>query len=320
MSIPRLLGALLACLVLSPAARADYPDHTIRLVVPFAPGGAVDAIARVIAERISGPLGQSVIVDNRGGGGGIVGTDFAARANPDGYTLLMASASGMMITPLLQKLPYEPMKAFTPVALVGQVPFLLVSTTKLPPTNLKEFVAYAKEHPGKLAYASAGTGTPHHVAGEMFKLATGTDLIHIPYKGTGPALVDVISGRVAIMNSEILAALPHVREGQLRALGIAAAARSPLAPEIPTLKEAGLPNFEVTTWYGVVAPTGTPPAAVKKLSDTIMKALTEPETRAKLDQIGVIPRGLAGADFSGFLVQENAKWTQMVKDTNIRID
>ena len=320
MSIPRLLGALLACLVLSPAARADYPDHTIRLVVPFAPGGAVDAIARVIAERISGPLGQSVIVDNRGGGGGIVGTDFAARANPDGYTLLMASASGMMITPLLQKLPYEPMKAFTPVALVGQVPFLLVSTTKLPPTNLKEFVAYAKEHPGKLAYASAGTGTPHHVAGEMFKLATGTDLIHIPYKGTGPALVDVISGRVAIMNSEILAALPHVREGQLRALGIAAAARSPLAPEIPTLKEAGLPNFEVTTWYGVVAPTGTPPAAVKKLSDTIMKALTEPETRAKLDQIGVIPRGLAGADFSGFLVQENAKWTKMVKDTNIRID
>lgn len=320
MSTRRLLGALFACLVLSPAANAEYPDHTIRLVVPFAPGGAVDAIARVIAERISGPLGQSVIVDNRGGGGGIVGTDFAARANPDGYTLLMASASGMMITPLLQKLPYEPMKAFTPVALVGQVPFLLVSTTKLPPTNLQEFIAYAKERPGKLAYASAGTGTPHHVAGEMFKLATGTDLIHIPYKGTGPALVDVISGRVAVMNSEILAALPHVREGQLRALGIAAAKRSPLAPDIPTLKEAGLPNFEVTTWYGVVAPTGTPPAAVKKLSDTIMKALTEADTRSKLDQIGVIPRGLAGKDFSDFLVQENAKWTKMVKDTNIKID
>ncbi|OZI59724.1 Bug family tripartite tricarboxylate transporter substrate binding protein [Bordetella genomosp. 11] len=320
MSTRRLLGALFACLALSPAANAEYPDHTIRLVVPFAPGGAVDAIARVIAERISGPLGQSVIVDNRGGGGGIVGTDFAARANPDGYTLLMASASGMMITPLLQKLPYEPMKAFTPVALVGQVPFLLVSTTKLPPTNLQEFIAYAKERPGKLAYASAGTGTPHHVAGEMFKLATGTDLIHIPYKGTGPALVDVISGRVAVMNSEILAALPHVREGQLRALGIAAAKRSPLAPDIPTLKEAGLPNFEVTTWYGVVAPTGTPPAAVKKLSDTIMKALTEADTRSKLDQIGVIPRGLAGKDFSDFLVQENAKWTKMVKDTNIKID
>jgi tripartite-type tricarboxylate transporter receptor subunit TctC len=212
------------------------------------------------------------------------------------------------------------MKAFTPVALVGQVPFVLVSSAKLPPTNLKEFLEYAKARPGQLAYGSAGAGTPHHVAGEMFKLMTGTNLIHVPYKGTQPALMDVISGRVAIMNSEILAALPHIREGTLRPLGIAATTRSSLAPDIPTLKEAGLPDFLITTWYGVVAPTGTPPEVVKKLSDTIMKALAEPETRAKLDQIGVIPRGIAGDEFGKFMVQENVKWTKMVKETNVRLE
>jgi tripartite-type tricarboxylate transporter receptor subunit TctC len=319
-SLRRFLGALAASFLLCAAAHAEYPDKPVRIIVPFAPGGAVDVIARIIAERITGPLGQNVIVDNRVGAGSVVGTEAAARAAPDGYTLLMGTASALMINPLLQKLPYEPMKAFVPVTLVGRVPFMLVSSAALPPANVREFVDYAKARPKQLAYASGGAGTPHHISGEMFKLLTGTDLVHVPYKGTGPALTDLISGRVALMNAEVLATLPHVRSGKLRALGMATSARIPAAPEIPTLKEAGLPGFEVTTWYGIVAPAGVPPEIVNKLADTMAKALTEPETREKLAAIGAIPVGGTAAEFGAFLREENVKWTKAVKDSNIRLD
>ncbi|MBL0420859.1 tripartite tricarboxylate transporter substrate binding protein [Ramlibacter sp. AW1] len=320
MSIRRWIGAAAASFLLCATAQAQYPDRPVRIIVPFAPGGAVDAIARIIAERISGPLGQNVLVENRVGAGSVVGTEAAARAAPDGYTLLMGSASGFMINPLLQTLPYDPMKAFAPVALVGRVPFVIVSSAELPPKDLKQFIEYAKARPGKLAYASAGAGTPHHVAGEMFKQKTGTDLVHVPYKGTAPGILDVVSGRVALMPAEILAALPHVRSGKLRALGIATAARSPVAPDIPTLKEAGLPELEVTTWYGLVAPTGTPPDVLNKLSETVVKALADNEAREKLAKIGVIPGGPAGTEFAAFLREENVKWTKAVKETNVRLE
>ena len=320
MSLRRFAGALVAFCLVSVAAHAEYPDKPVRIIVPFAPGGAVDSIARIMAERISGPLGQNVIVDNRVGAGSVVGTEAAARSAPDGYTLLLGTASALMINPLLQKLPYEPMKAFVPVTLVGRVPFLVVTSAELPPNNLKEFVEYAKQRPNQLAYASAGVGTPHHIAGETFKLMTGTDLVHVPYKGTAPGLVDVISGRVALMSSEILAALPHVRAGKVKALGIATASRSSVAPEIPTLAEAGLPGFEITTWYGIVAPTGVPQEILNKLAATMAKALEEPETREKLAKIGVIPAGGTPAEFGTFLREENVKWTKAVKDSNIRLD
>jgi tripartite-type tricarboxylate transporter receptor subunit TctC len=320
MSIRRWIGALAASLLLAASAHAQYPDKTVRIIVPFAPGGAVDAIARIIGERMAGPLGQTVIVENRVGGGSIVGTEAAARAAPDGYTLLMASASGFMINPLLQTLPYDPMKAFAPIALVGRVPFLFVINTQLPVTNLQEFVEYAKARPGKLSYASAGVGTPHHVAGELFKKKTGTDLVHVPYKGTAPGLVDLMGGQVAMMPSEILAALPSVRAGKMRALGIAAATRNSLAPDIPTLKEAGLPDLEVTTWYGLVAPVGVPPEILNKLSAAVSKALAENETKDKLASIGVIPGGPAGPEFGAFLREESVKWTKMVKESQVSLD
>jgi tripartite-type tricarboxylate transporter receptor subunit TctC len=261
-----------------------------------------------------------VIVENRAGGGSIVGTAAAARAVPDGYTLLMGSASGFMITPLLRELPYDPMKAFVPVALIGRVPFLVVSSAALPPRNLQEFVSYAKASPEQLAYASAGPGTPHHIAGERFAQLTGTNLMHVPYKGTQPGLFEVISGRVALINSEILAALPHVRAGKLVALGIATESRSPIAPDIPTLEEAGLPNFHVTTWYGLMAPTGVAPEIVEKLATTVSKALTDVGTRKRLDDIGVLPGGLSGAEFAEFMRVENVKWTKAVRDANVRLE
>jgi tripartite-type tricarboxylate transporter receptor subunit TctC len=317
MSVRRIIGAFAAALLVSVTAHAEYPDRPVRIIVPFAPGGAVDSIARIIADRISGPLGQSVVVENRPGAGSVVGTGIAARAEPDGYTLLLGTASALMINPLLQDLPYEPMKAFVPVTLVGRVPFLLVSNPNLPPKDLKEFVAYAKAHPNTLSYASGGPGTPHHIAGESFKLMTGTDLVHVPYKGTAPGVTDVIAGNVALMAAEILATLPHVRAGRLRVLGIATAERSSMAPEIPTLKEVGLPGFEVTTWYGVVAPAGVPPEIRKKLSDVISNALTQAETRDKLTAIGVIPAGGSPDEFGEFLRVENGRWTKAVKDAKI---
>lgn len=319
MSVRRMIGAFATALLASAAAQAQYPDRPVRIIVPFAPGGAVDAIARIVAERISGPLGQSVIVENRPGAGSVVGTGLAARADPDGYTLLLGTASALMINPLLQELPYEPMKAFVPVTLVGRVPFLLVSNPKLPATNLREFIDYAKANPNKLAYASGGPGTPHHIAGETFKLMTGTDLVHVPYKGTAPGLTDVIAGNVALMTAEILASLPHVRGGRLRVLGIATAERSSMAPDIPTLKEAGLPGFEITTWYGVVAPAGVPPEILKKLSSTISSALGQAETRDKLVAIGVIPAGGTPAEFGEFLRTENVRWTKAVRDAKISL-
>jgi len=319
MSFHRWVGALAASLLFCAAAHAEFPDKPVHIIVPFAPGGAVDAIARIIGERISAPLGQAVIIDNRPGGGSLVGTEAAARANPDGYTLIMGSASGFMINPLLQKLPYDPMTAFAPIALVGRVPFLVVSSAQLPPTNLQQFIDYARAHP-ELSFASAGAGTPHHVAGEMFNQKAGTKLLHVPYKGTAPGLVEVVGGRVAMMPSEILAALPLVRAGKLRALGIATAARSSIAPDIPTMKEAGLPDYEVTTWYGLFAPAGTPPEAMNKLASTIVKALSEDATKEKLEKIGVTPGGPSGAEFGAFLRTENVKWTKAVKENNIRLD
>lgn len=321
MSIRKLIvGTLAGCALLCAPAYAQYPNKSIRIIVPFEAGGAVDAIARIIADGISGPLGEGVIIENRAGGGSIVGTAAATRAAPDGYTLLMGSASGFMITPLLQDLPYDPMQAFEPVALVGRVPFLVVSSAELPPRNYEEFVAYAKSSKDQLGYASAGPGTPHHVAGERFSQLTETGLMHIPYKGTQPGLMDVISGRVAVMNSEILAALPQVRSGKLVALGIAAESRNPIAPDIPTLAEAGLPDFYVTTWYGLMAPTGVAPEILDKLATTVTQALQDPKTRARLDEIGVLPGDVTGAEFAAFLNVEGEKWTKAVRDADIRLE
>jgi len=235
------------------------------------------------------------------------------------YTLLMGSTTVISINPALQKLPYAPTD-FAPITMVAFVPHILVIPAEVPANNLKEFVAWVKANPGKVSYASAGPGTPHHIAGEMFKAMAGVDMLQVPYKGTGPALIDLMANRVQFMSVEAVAALPHVRSGKLKALGVATPTRNPLAPDIPTVAEAGLPGFEVTAWYGVVAPVGIPQPAADLLARNISKALEDPAFREKLTNLGATPVGGTPEQFGEILQRENAKWAKAIKDANISID
>jgi len=320
MKVGRLIvGALFA--LAAATALAQYPNRPLRLIVPFPPGGAVDILGRAIAMNARDALGQTIVIDNRPGFGGAVGSEIAARATPDGYTLLMGSTSTISINPaLVSKLAYDPVRDFVPITQVAFVPHLLVSSTSVPATTLKEFIAYAKSRPGQLAYGSAGNGTPHHIALEMFKQMTGVDLLHVPYKGTAPALVDLLAGRVACMSSEVLAVLPHVRAGKLRALGMATAARNQVAPDIPTVSEAGLPGFEVTSWYGVLAPAGTPPEITARLARDIAKSLGTADMRQRFSDLGATPVGSTPQEFAAFIKREGAKWAKAVKDSGARVD
>jgi tripartite-type tricarboxylate transporter receptor subunit TctC len=313
------LLALISCCLVTAPAFAEYPDKPIRLVVPFAPGGSVDILARVIAQQITKPLGQSVIVENRPGAGSAVGTEFVARAPADGYTLLMGSTSSLAINPSLQKLHYE-LSDFAPIALVASVPHVFLVNTKLPVKNLQEFLAYAKRRPVQINYGSAGAGTPHHLAGVMFNQLTGLKMVDIPYKGTGPMLVDLVGGQVEAMSVDLPPAMPFITSGQVRVLGIATKARSPLAPDIPTMAEAGLPGFEVTGWYGVVAPAAVPKDIAQRLAKVISDALAQPETREKLTQMGATPEGGTPQAFGDHMQRESAKWAKVIKDGNIRLE
>jgi tripartite-type tricarboxylate transporter receptor subunit TctC len=305
------------------AATADaaYPDRPLRLVVPFPPGGAVDVLGRAVALNARDTLGQNIVVDNRPGFGGAVGSELAARATPDGYTLLMGSTSTISINPaLVAKLAYDPAKDFVPITLVGFVPHVLAANPSIPASSLKEFIAYARARPGQLAYGSAGTGTPHHIAIEMFKQMTGVDMLHVPYKGTAPALLDLLSGRVSCMSAEVLALLPHVRAGKLRALGIATATRNQVAPEIPTVAEAGLPGFEVTSWYGILAPAGTPREITSRLARDIAKSLSTPDMRQRFADLGATPVGNTPEEFAAFIKREGAKWAKAIKISGAKVE
>jgi len=311
---------LLAAFVVAAAAQAQpYPNRPVKLVVPWPTGGAVDIIGRLVAQNITDPLGQPVVIDNRGGAAGAIGTEYVAKSAPDGYTLLMGSTTVISINPAIQKLPYAPTD-FAPITMVAFVPHMLVISAEVPANNLKEFIAWVKANPGKVSYASAGPGTPHHIAGEMFKSMAGVDMMQVPYKGTGPALVDLIGNRVQFMSVEAVAALPQVRAGKLKALGIATATRNALAPDIPTVAEAGLPGFEVTAWYGVVAPLGVPKPAAALLAKTISKGLEDPTFREKLSGMGATPVGGTPEEFGDILKVENAKWAKAIKDADIHLE
>jgi len=313
------VSALLALVFAIVAEAQTYPAQPIKLVVPWPPGGAVDIIGRLVAERIATPLGQPVVIDNRAGAAGAIGSDHVAKAPADGYTLLMGSTTVISVNPALQKLPYAATD-FAPITMVAFVPHMLVIPAEIPARDLKEFVAWVKSNRDKVSYASAGPGTPHHIAGEMFKSMTGVDMLQVPYKGTGPALVDLIANRVQFMSVEAVAALPHVRAGKLKALGVATPARNALAPDIPTVAEAGLPGFEVTAWYGVVAPLGIPAPAADLLAKTISKALEDATFREKLAGLGATPVGGTPQAFGQMLKVENAKWAKAIKDANIRLE
>jgi tripartite-type tricarboxylate transporter receptor subunit TctC len=310
-------SALLFAVAGSAAAQAPaYPVKSIRLVAPFAPGGALDLVARVVGQVITEQLGQPVIVDNRAGAAGAIGSELVARAAPDGYTLLLGATTTHGINPVLQKLSYDPLKDFTPVSLVATIPHVLVVNPTLPVTTLPEFIKYARGKPG-MTYGSAGTGSPHHLAGEMLKLAAGIDLVHVPYKGSAPAMSDVIGGQLQFMSIELTAAVAQIKAGKLRALAIATAKRVP-GVDLPTFAEGGIAGFEVTAWYAVYAPAGTPRAVVDTLSKAIARGMGSGEAREKLGALNAVPLGSTPEELNTHMQAELARWSKVIKSAGVK--
>ncbi|MCE9640425.1 MAG: tripartite tricarboxylate transporter substrate binding protein [Betaproteobacteria bacterium] len=313
-----LLVALVAAAAPAAAAGAAYPDKPIRLVVPFPPGGGADTLARVVAHKLNEKYGQQIVVDNRGGAGGLVGTETVARASPDGYTLLMGTASTHGSNPsLYEKLPYDPVKNFAPVVLLASVPNILVVHPSVAAKSVKDLIALAKQKPGAINYASVGVGSSQHLIAEMFKRQAGVDLVHVPYKGTGPALNDLISGQVQMMFTNLITAVPHVKSGRLRGLAVTSARRSVTMPELPAVAEV-LPGFDVSSWYGLLAPAGTPRPVIDALNREVIALLQGSDVRERLAVDGAEPGGGTPEQFAAYIRNEIAKYAATVKAANIR--
>ena len=301
-------------------AQAGWPNRTIRIIAPVQPGGGVDLVARTIAERLANPLGQSVVVENQSGGGGIVGSLATARAAPDGYTLMVGYVGTHGTNPAVRKLPYDAVKDFTPIAMVGGTPNVFVVPPTVPAATLKEFAAWAKANPEKLAYGSAGPGTLTHLAMEQFKVAAGvTDVTHIAYRGIGPAFTDILGGRTQAMLPGLAAALPHIKAGKLKPLAVTGTRRHPLLPDVPTFEESGYPGFDGVQWYGIVGPANLPPAIVQRLNDEINKALASPELRERLSGEALEPMPMTPVEFGRYLQTDIAKWSKLAKDRDIHL-
>src|SRR3954468_13810141 len=310
-------SALALLLALTAPAAADYPDKPVRLIIPFPPGGSNDVVGRLVANQLSEKLGHKVFVDNRGGAGGVLGTEAAAAAAPDGYTLLIVSIAHA-VNPALYKLNYDPIKSFTPVSILATGPNVLAVNPQLPVKNVKELVALAKQKPGELDYASAGVGSFQHLGGELFKLVAGVDIQHVPYKGGGPAMQDVIAGHVKIMFSSLVQTTPFIQSGQLRALGPGGAKRNPVLPDVPTIAEAGVPGYVADNWWGVLAPAGTPQPIIDKLYKDIQEVLKSPELTAAFAREGAAAVTMSTADFGKYMENEIVKWGRVVREGNIK--
>jgi tripartite-type tricarboxylate transporter receptor subunit TctC len=313
----RLLGLALLLALSVPAAAADYPDHPVRLIVPFPPGGSNDVVARLVAKQLSVSLGQQVFVDNRGGAGGVLGTEAAAAAPPDGYTLLIVSIAHA-VNPALYKLNYDPIKSFAPISILATGPNVLAVNPQLGVHNVKELLALAREKPGELDYASAGVGSFQHLGGELFKLVAGVNLQHVPYKGGGPAMQDVIAGHVKIMFSSLVQTTPFIKSGQLLALGTGGTKRNPVLPDVPTIAEAGVPGYEANNWWGIMAPAGAPKEIVDRLYRDIQATLKSPELTAAFDREGAAAVTMSTEEFSRYIENEIVKWGRVVKEGNIK--
>jgi tripartite-type tricarboxylate transporter receptor subunit TctC len=302
-------------------AAESYPEKPVRIVVPFPPGGGNDTIARLVAEKLARSLGQQVVVDNRPGAAGAIGAEIAARAAPDGYTLFLAGVASHGINPNLRsKLPYDPVRDFRGVSLIATAPLLVVVHPSLPARTVKELVALARARPGAIAFASNGTGGSSHLAVEMFKMMTGTDMLHVPYKGLSGALTDLVSGQVQLMFSSAVAMLPQVKAGRLRAIAMTGASRSPAIPDIPTVAEAGVPGYETGSWYGIVAPARTPRAIVERLGHEIAAIARSPEISNRLVSEAVIPVGSTPEEFDAHIRRELARWAEVVRRAKIKLD
>jgi tripartite-type tricarboxylate transporter receptor subunit TctC len=305
-------------LAVSPEAKAAYPDKPIRLVVPFPAGGNADIVARAIGNELSKNLGVSVVIENRGGAGGALGSEIVAKAPADGYTIMMVSASHVINPSMQKKLPYDTIKDFAGISLVADVPTVLIVHPSRPYKTLKELIAYAKANPGKINFASAGNGTVGHLSGELLKSMAQIKMEHVAYKGNGPAMTDLLGGHVDILFGSMPSALPHIQSGMLRALVVTAAARSAAAPNIPTTAEAGLPGFEVSTGFGLFAPAKTPRPIINKLYNEVAKALKLPEVRERLASQGAEPIGSTPEQYDAFVRTEIAKWQKVCKDAAIQ--
>jgi|SRR5688572_4367537 len=314
-----LVPALLAVL---PAVQAQpYPNKPIKIIAPVQPGGGVDLVARTIGERISKGLGQPIVVDNQSGGGGVIASQTTARAAPDGYTLMLGYVATHGTSPAVRKLPYDAVKDFTPIAMVAGTPNILVVPASVPASSLREFVAWAKSQPGKLAYGSAGQGSLTHLAMEQLKLAADiSDFTHVAYKGIGPAFADILGGQTQALFPGLAAAMPHIRSGKVKPLAVTGLKRHPLLPDVPTFEELGFSGFDGVQWYGIVGPANLPAPIVKTLNDEINKALAAPELKERLSGEALDPMPMTPADFGRYIRDDIAKWTKLAKAKNIEIE
>lgn len=315
--LSRLLKAGAVLLALTTAAAAEYPDKQIRLIIPFPPGGSNDVVGRLVAKELSDQLGQQVYVDNRGGAGGTIGTDIAAKAAPDGYTLLVVS-SAHAVNPSLYKLPYDHAKAFVPVAMFGSGTNVLAVNPELPVHSVKELIALAKSKPGQLNYASAGVGSFQHLGGELFKMKAGVDIVHVPFRGGGPAMIDVMGGHTTVMFSSLVQTTPNIKSGKLRALGVGGTERSKILPDLPTIAEAGVPGYASENWWGIVAPAGTPAPVIERLHKALTQAQDNADVQKYFDTEGAAIVKMGSEEFGKFMISEMSKWERVVKEAQIK--
>ena len=323
-ALARIVRATVAALVLVAATHAAaqaWPTKPIRLVVPFPPGGAVDFYARVVQQPLSEVLGQTVVIDNKAGASGMVGAEAVAKAPPDGYTLLLGNIASLAINVgIYPKMPYDPLKDFTPIVRTVDVNYVLVVHPSVPVKSVPELVAYAKANPGKLSYGSAGSGSLPHLGTELFKAQTGTDMVHVPYKGGGPMVTDLLGGSVQVVIGDQANLMPHVQSGKLRALAVATPKRSPNAPDLPTIAETGLAGYDATAWQGLVGPAGMPLDVVKRLNEAFNKVMAMPAVREKLVGGGLEPVGGTPEQFGRFIGSEIAKWAKIAKDVGAKAE
>ena len=313
---PVVIGAL--CLLLSAAAFAQYPNHTVTLVVPFPPGGGTDTGARLVATKLGQKWKQVVVVDNKPGAAGLLGADYVSKARPDGYTLLMGNIGTQSINPsLYRKITYNPDTAFVPIALVAELPLVMLTNANFPAKSAKEVIAMARSQPGKITYSSSGSGSAMHLAGALFESASGTEMLHIPYKGGGPAIADLIAGHVDLAFATILESSGHIKSGRLRALAATSTKRSPALPDVPTLAETVLPDFNTGSWIGILAPAGTPAAIVDRVARDVHEVVNSPEVRDQLIAQGATPLGGTPAEFKTLIESDRVRYAKIIKEKNI---
>ena len=311
----------LAALAPLPAAAQTYPNKPIKLVVPYAPGGGADGVARIVAKRVSEQIGQGIVIENKGGAGSIVGTDQVAKAEPDGYTLLLGQSGPISINPAVYKsLPYDPIRDFAPVTMMTGYPYILVVNADFPARTLQEFVALAKAKPGTMNYGSTGVGAANHLVAELFDRKAGLQITHVPYRGTALAVADLLAGTLTLVFGDPVTVLPHLKSGKLRALAVTSAQRSPVAPEVPTVAESGYPGFEALAWHGILAPAKTPPAIVDRLNAEFVKALADPATRELLVNQALAPVGSSPQAFADFIKTDIATWKAVASDAKIQVE